>query len=667
MFLRLCAIELLILALLIGRPAVAQESSQDSSQQVVGQESDLIERVLDRADQEELDALDRILWLQEHPFNLNEASKEELQTIPGVLPQEAVALTQLRKSLGSFSTIDQVKILPEIGDDLYKRIKMFVRVDAERTDRQNMFQLRSRAIRDLQPRQGFLDSSFAGSSLKTYHRAIYGFHRDVEIGALFEKDAGETTHDGFTAGYGMIRNVLFLDQIIVGDYALEIGQGLALWRASAFGKSAEAVDIMRAGVGATPYRSTDEFNFFRGAAAFFRTNIPDGTLTFNGFVSRHAVDGTLQPDGSISSFYDVGLFRTENERAKKNVARETLVGATAKYSSRNEWSLGFAAYTSVFDHGILGERLGELNGTRLTVFSLDGDIHLGRMTLFGETATSGDGAVAAIFGLVLRAGRRTDIAVLYRDFNPRYVALHANAFDDNGHTNNERGMYGGIRQRIFDWLKVSGFVDLFAHPWVTFTNPFPTSGKDILLQVEAQPIRPLRLTARINLQQEERASNEQDAFGRRIAVSEAETRDRLRVTASYQITQSWRLKGRIETSNIHGTLGTENGILLFYDVRFQASGSWFAEARVLFFDTDSFDSRIYEYENDLRGVFSNQALFGKGRRWYLLAGVSLLSPLQLTAKYSQTEKEGVTSLSSGPSLIRGSIDTRFSLQLDLRF
>jgi hypothetical protein len=127
------------------------------------------------------------------------------------------------------------------------------------------------------------------------------------------------------------------------------------------------------------------------------------------------------------------------------------------------------------------------------------------------------------------------------------------------------------------------------------------------------------------------------------------------------------LKGRIETSNIHGTLGDENGILLFYDVRFQASGSWFAEARVLFFDTDSFDSRIYEYENDLRGVFSNQALFGKGRRWYLLAGVSLLSPLQLTAKYSQTEKEGVTSLSSGPSLIRGFIDTRFSLQLDLRF
>ncbi len=666
MFLRLVAIDLLVLLLLFRQQVFAQETTRDSLGQLAGQESDLIERVLDRADGEELDALDRILWLQEHPFDLNDASKEELQTIPGVLPREAAALIQLRKSLGGFSTIDQVRVIPETGDDLYERIRMFVRVQEGRTDRQNMFQLRSRAMRDLQPRQGFLDSSFAGSSLKMYHRAIYGFHRDVEIGALFEKDAGEMTHDGFAAGYGVMRNVLFLDQIIVGDYALQIGQGLALWRSSAFGKSAEAVDIMRSGIGASPYRSTGEFNFFRGATASFSADIPGGTLSFNAFASHHAIDGTLQPDGSISAFYTTGLFRTENEKAKRNVARETLVGATARYSSRYEWSLGATAYTSKFDHDVLGDRLGELNGRRLHVFSFNGDIHLGRMTLFGEMATSGDGAAAGMVGLVLRAGRRTDIAVLYRDFNPRYVALHANAFDDNGNTNNERGMYGGIRQRIFDWLKVSGYVDLFTHPWVSFTNPFPTSGKDILVQVEAQPSRPLTFTARINLQEEERVSYGEDFFGRSAAMNETERRHRLRATASYQVTKSIRLKGRIETSNVHAISGNEGGILLFYDARFQAKEGWFAEARVVFFDTGSFDSRIYEYENDLRGVFSNIAFFGKGRRWYLLAGITFLSPLRLTAKYSQTEKEGVSSISSGASLISGSVDNRLSLQLDFR-
>jgi len=665
--LRLLMIDLLILVPLIGSPAIAQEGPADSSRQVLGEEGDLIEQVLDRSEKEELDALDRILWLQDHPFDLNEASREELQTIPGVLPQEAMAMTQLRKALGRFSTIEQIRALPEIGDDLYERIKMFVRLDEEGTDHQNMFQLRSRGLRDLQPREGFLDNSYAGSSLKTYHRFIYAFHRDAEVGGLFEKDAGETTGDGFVAGYALLRNVLFLDQIIIGDYGLEVGQGIALWRASAFGKSADAVDIMRSGMGATPYRSTDEFNFFRGIATNFLTNLPGGVVSFNAFVSRHAIDGTLQPNGSISSFYDAGLFRTQNERAKKSVARETLFGATAKFSSRYEWSLGIAAYTSRFDRDILGDRLGELNGTRLTVFSLDGNIRLGRMTLFGETATSGDGGLAGMAGLVLRAGRRTDIAILFRDLGPRYIALHANSFDDNGQTNNERGMYVGLRQGLFDWLKFSAYVDLFAHPWVTFSNPFPTSGRDILLQVEARPSRPLNLTFRVSSQMEEGAINKEDPFGRSSVARNIEYRDRFRLTGSYLVTKSFRLKGRIEISNMHGSVGEESGILLFQDVRFQSSGAWFAEARVVFFDTDSFDSRIYEYENDLRGVFSNQALFGKGRRWYLLAGISLLAHLQLTAKYSQTEKEGVTSLSSGPSLIKGSVDTRFALQLDLRF
>jgi len=36
------------------------------------------------------------------------------------------------------------------------------------------------------------------------------------------------------------------------------------------------------------------------------------------------------------------------------------------------------------------------------------------------------------------------------------------------------------------------------------------------------------------------------------------------------------------------------------------------------FQSDSYDSRVYEYENDLDGVLTFPPLYGRGVRWYVL-------------------------------------------------
>jgi hypothetical protein len=45
---------------------------------------------------------------------------------------------------------------------------------------------------------------------------------------------------------------------------------------------------------------------------------------------------------------------------------------------------------------------------------------------------------------------------------------------------------------------------------------------------------------------------------------------------------------------------------------------------------------------------------------------SVVQLLTLSAKYSETQKEGVISLGSGPNEITGDTDNRLALQLDLR-
>jgi hypothetical protein len=83
-------------------------------------------------------------------------------------------------------------------------------------------------------------------------------------------------------------------------------------------------------------------------------------------------------------------------------------------------------------------------------------------------------------------------------------------------------------------------------------------------------------------------------------------------------------------------------------------------ARVVAFHTDSYESRVYEYESDLPGAFSSPALFDKGIRFYALVRYKWGRFLTLSAKYAQTSKEKSVRQSSG-------IDRQLGFQLDISY
>ena len=89
--------------------------------------------------------------------------------------------------------------------------------------------------------------------------------------------------------------------------------------------------------------------------------------------------------------------------------------------------------------------------------------------------------------------------------------------------------------------------------------------------------------------------------------------------------------------------------------------------RVILFDTKSYNTRLYEFENDLRGVMTNLPMFGEGFRWYILLNYEIIKNLKLYLKYSETFKPNLKSISSGNSEITGNVDNRISFQLDYSF
>lgn len=635
----------------------------------------LLEHIETESDNSE--QLDRLQWLQEHPFDLNTVSREELATIPRITAYEISSIITLRKRLKKFSSVSQLKMIERDGDVVLEKLRPYVVVESEEEEAKPIsIRLTARTQRDMQPRAGFRESKFVGSPLKYFQRLVITQPEKAEACLVFEKDAGERIGDSYLAGYVALSGVAFLSRVIVGDFVVEAGQGLALWRASAFGKGGEVVSVLKkSGLGAQPYRSVNEFNFLRGVATSSSFRFGAHSLVATAFYSRRSLSASADTNG-VSTFYEEGLFRTQSELLRRGSVVETMAGGRVQFFAASDWRIGSTFYRTTFDKPIVADRMFEFAGSTASLIAVDGELNLGwlspqlsQITLFGELARSGDRTASGIIGSIVNLSRNAHVALAYRDYSPRFVSLHAAGFGERSETKNERGFYAGAELRVTPGLHFAGYLDHFKFPWRTFFNPLPTSGRDLLLQADVSPSPVVEISLRYVNKKNENTEAAFDEFSRDTRPLVDRLQQKMRLTATYTASKRLRLRGRVEQTFVdYSPLNKrERGVLFYHEMRYGILPNLIAEARMIFFDTDSYDARVYEFENDLRGVFSNPALYGKGRRWYLLARWKASDAISLSAKYSETQFDGVTSIGSGLSEIQGDVDNRLAVQVDVKF
>ena len=85
-------------------------------------------------------------------------------------------------------------------------------------------------------------------------------------------------------------------------------------------------------------------------------------------------------------------------------------------------------------------------------------------------------------------------------------------------------------------------------------------------------------------------------------------------------------KSRFEFLN--GSVGS--GFMAFTSFRY--SKDYVAEGRLVLYETEDWESRIYEHENDLPGKFTIKQLYGSGKRLYLILGEKFL-PVNIYLKW----------------------------------
>jgi hypothetical protein len=86
--------------------------------------------------------------------------------------------------------------------------------------------------------------------------------------------------------------------------------------------------------------------------------------------------------------------------------------------------------------------------------------------------------------------------------------------------------------------------------------------------------------------------------------------------------------------------GSEGSGFLAY-TSFRYSKDFILEGRLVLYETENWESRIYAYENDLPGKFTIKQLYGSGRRFYFVLGEKIF-PLQIHLKWGVDFKETVS-------------------------
>jgi len=610
-----------------------------------------------------------------NPIDLNKADIFDLTKIPGLDNVSAEKIIKHREKFGYFYSTNELFAIRDLNKDLIEKIIPFltteIKFDQEEFPDADEYSipfyskfktsLRSRMSNDLQTRQGFINDRFAGSKIKTYNRLLTKFDKNYQAGLLIEKDPGEKSYTDFSSFHFQIKDIGFIDNVVIGDYTIELGQGLALWSPFGFSKGADAVfPVKKNSRFIRPYTSAAEYNFFRGAASTFQFD----NFRLTGFYSNNFVDASLNEESTeIISISKTGFHRTPNEIAKKNSAQQIFYSGSLDYRTANILNIGFTYYKVKFDKPLASGSLYDLSGDNFNYLSLYYNLNFYKFTLFGE-ASYDQTSVASFNGLQFAVSNNFIFTTAIRSYPRNYKNLFGFGFGErSGKTNNEIGFYSGFKLRTKIGV-LNLYYDIFKFPYRTFANSLSSEGDELLIDFLTSLIRSFEIKLRYKYENKEITEliDNEDKIVRRLKQT-------ARTELIYDAVNKIRLKTRIEYNNflVRSANKNENGFLIFQEARLLLLKQLTVYGRIIFFHTDSFNSAVYEFENDLVGVMPNLAMYGKGVRWYFLIRYKPINLLTISAKYSETYKPDETSLSSGDNRINGNLDNRFSLQLDLNF
>ncbi|TKC02489.1 ComEA family DNA-binding protein [Pedobacter cryotolerans] len=651
---------------------------------------DLIESIAENlADDFDLSELqDRLTYYRKRPINLNNTNPEELKTLFFLSPIQISNIFTHIKTNGKFIDVLELQSVPEFDIETVNRLLPFVTLNQQDlVDKITLRNIRVLADNDLVLRigsvlekpKGFTDlpgSRYLGTQERFLLRYRYDYSNRISASFIAEKDAGETFIKGekqvlfdYQSFHIGIYNTGKFKKIILGDYSLQFGQGLTLWTGFSFGKAPDVATIAKRDVGLRAYTSANEYSFLRGFATTVQLS---KNIEFTPFVSFRNLDGSLSLDENgnevLENINETGLHRTQTEIKNKNSVGQQVYGGVIQYQKDN-LSIGAIGYHSKYSNAfITGDQLYRRNnfvGKSLTNIGLNYNYTYKNIYFFGEAAKSLTSGLAYLNGALISLSSKVSAAVLHRNYQSNYHNFFNQATAEASEAFNEKGLYIGLNINPTKAWNLSFYADYFKFPWLKFRIDAPSDGYEILSQLTYTPTKTFKAFVRYKSELKQQNTD----LDVPINFLDNVKRESYRADVSWRLSKTIRFQNRVEVSQFKkGVDNAEFGYMIYQDASYVPSLSKLSgNIRIAYFNTPSFNSRIYAYEDDVLYNFAFAMYNGNGIRTYANLKYKLLKKLDVWARYALFLYKDVETVGSGLDEIAGNKKTDVKLQIRYQF
>ncbi len=594
--------------------------------------------------------LEQWTYFRKYPLNLNKANKEDLSKLFFLSELQINAILKHRDDNGLFLDILELQTIRELDIPSIRLIGSFVKIEPSNTlSLNNAAELLRKSEQELILRFGTnldqltmvdpSESEYPGSSLRMLVRYRYNYRNRLFASLNMEKDAGEQFLGGrnsrgfdFYSGNVYLKNTGIFKKLLLGDYSLQFGQGLAMWTGSGFGKGAVLNSIARQDHGLKPYSSINEALFLRGVAASIALN----KVLFTPFVSFRKHDASVSDNGNeIRGIILSGLHRTEAEIGNKNRLSSLLFGANARLSLK-KFNLGTTVFHTKYNIPFApGQHMYQQNdfvGNRLINGSVYYSYTFRNTYFFGELAKSDQSGTAMINGLMSSLSTGVSLVLLQRNYAKNYHSFFNRALSESSEAFNERGFLAGVDLKFNPGWEFFASSDFFRFPWLKFRVDGPSKGYENLARLTYKPNKRFRLIAQLKQQ----IKQENPDLSLNSSGLENVKKDNYRVEINYKLDERFTLRNRIELVTYQKMPASrEYGFLTYQDIIYDPMSSRLsAHIRFGIFDTDSFNSRIYTYENDVLYSYSVPAFQGSGLRFYINTRYTFSEKFDIWLRYA---------------------------------
>lgn len=612
---------------------------------------------------------------RKNPVNLNSADADELRELKILSGLQIARLLTYRNLLGNFISIYELQAIPSWDLATIRKLLPYVTINipfslkeylGTRFQNGNHIML-FRFSQVMEKSTGFDHSTsgtkYLGSPQKLFFRYRYSYKNLLQYGLIADKDAGEQLFKGiqnkgfdFYSFHLFARKIGIIQSLALGDFTVNMGQGLIQWQSLAFKKSVDVIGIKRQSAVLRPYNSAGEIYFHRGAGITLRKEKTELTVFASvRKLSANFVTDTISNEDFVSSILTSGYHRTISEAADRNNLRQTVFGGSIKYRT-DRLQIGINAINYQFSLPVHKRdepyNLFAINGRQWHNLSVDYSYTFKNVHFFGEAAADKKSNTAFINGMMVSVDPRVDLSLLQRTINKEYQSINGYAFTENTYPVNETGWYAGISIRPVMSLRLDAYADFYKFPWLKYLVDAPSSGNDFLVQATYSPNKQVEFYIRYRNETKQGNQSDNNTVTNYLVKL---PKQNLRTQLQLKVRPDFSLRNRVELVWYdRDGMNKSNGFLTYIDFIYKPVMKPFScNLRLQYFETDDYNSRLYAYENDVLYSFSIPVFYEKGYRYYLNMNYDISSKISFWLRWAQTIYPNRNTIGTGLDEIRG--------------